>query len=90
MHIGIFIVEENARLKMMKNITGVKRPTVPTRPADRQLNRHENELESMTTIVCVLAMHWLMLINCACTPLPPICLSYSQMYNKFNAMRFCD
>ena len=57
MHTGICIVEENARLKMMKSITGLKRPTVPTRPADRQLNRNENELESKTAIVCFRAMH---------------------------------
>ena len=46
-----FIVAENARLKTTTRHTGVKRPTVPTRPADRLLNRHEHELESMTAIV---------------------------------------
>ena len=83
---GIFIVEENARLKTTTRRIGLKRPTVPTCPEDRQLDRHEYELESMTAIVCFLAMHWLMLINCACISLPPIRLSYPQIYNTFNAM----
>ena len=67
-----FIVEENARFKMTTRHTGVKRPTVPTRPADRLLNRDEYELESMTALC---------LYSIATNP---------QMYNTFNAMRFCD